>query len=318
MPIRKIYLGILCLLFMVALVPAIHAQTVNGKEVTVLYQTTFSNDPGWVTNNPSSDYWDPTMGMYHFSIEPSTGSYAYTEITNYYKGSFILEYDVIIQRIDDSATFRLGFSGEEMDPSKGPIVLSMFTNAKYGKIMWLHVVTNGNKIIETNSQHAANEMGTNAYNGPTANYELNKTYHVTLDYDDDRKVVSMEVAERVTGNVVWSYYVNTWENLHGMKRIYLGSKGDYGQMNLYAQGYIDNVRLSVPVSESVVTTETTAPVTTLVTQTPTKKPTTRQTTAALTPYPTDTPQSPSSAILSVGAISIIAICGGLYRQKKNQ
>ena len=36
-----------------------------------------------------------------------------------------------------------GLSGTEMDPSKGPSVLSVFTNAKYGQIMWLHLVTPG-------------------------------------------------------------------------------------------------------------------------------------------------------------------------------
>jgi hypothetical protein len=315
MSIQKLSLGILLTLLLMVLVPAIQAQTVDGKEVTVIYQTTFSNDPKWTTNNPSTNYWDPTLGMYHFSIEPSTGGYAYTDV-DYSEGPFILEYDVILQRIDDAATFRMGLAGSEMDPLKGPNVLSLFTNAKYGKIMWLHVVTNGNKIIETNSQHAANEMGTNAYNGPTANYDLNKTYHITLDYDNDRNVVSMKVAERVTGTVVWSYYVNTWENLRGMKKLYLGSKGDYGQMNIYAVGYIDNVRLSVPVKESITPTETIASSFTTAIQTP--KPTTRQTTALPTPYPTDTAKSPSSVILAIGSIGVIAICSGLSRMKRNR
>ena len=28
----------------------------------VIYQETFSSDPHWQTNNPSSDYWDPNKG----------------------------------------------------------------------------------------------------------------------------------------------------------------------------------------------------------------------------------------------------------------
>ena len=31
-----------------------------------------------------------------------------------------------------------------------------------------------------------------------------------------------------------------------MNRIYLGSRGDYGAMYVYASGYIDNVRLTQP------------------------------------------------------------------------
>ncbi|MFY9749660.1 MAG: hypothetical protein WAJ89_03435, partial [Methanoregula sp.] len=41
----------------------------------VLYQSNFVTDPHWTTNNPSSDYWDPTEEMYHFAIQPSTGNY---------------------------------------------------------------------------------------------------------------------------------------------------------------------------------------------------------------------------------------------------
>ncbi len=64
-------------------------------------------------------------------------------------------------------------------PPRGPNVISMFTNAKYGQIMWLHLVTPGNKLVEVNSQHDAVEMGPDAYKGPTAKYDVNKTYHVT-------------------------------------------------------------------------------------------------------------------------------------------
>ena len=95
------------------------AQTVNGQ--TVIYQTSFDSDPHWTTNNPSNDYWDPSAAQYHFSLEPSTGNYAYT-VVNYDRGSFTLEYDVTINRIDDGATFRLGFSGSETDRTKGPNV----------------------------------------------------------------------------------------------------------------------------------------------------------------------------------------------------
>ena len=50
----------------------------------------------------------------------------------------------------------------------------------------------GGKLIEVNSQHAAVEMGPNAYNGPTVKYEVNKTYHVTINYDDDQKTTQHE------------------------------------------------------------------------------------------------------------------------------
>jgi hypothetical protein len=50
---------------------------------------------------------------------------------------------------------------------------------------------------------------------------------------------------------------------------------------------------------------------------PTTKLTTKQTTVALTPYPTDTPQSPSAGILAITALGIAVVCGVLVQKKKD-
>jgi hypothetical protein len=316
MKIRTILSYLIIATFLLALVPVVQAE--DEQTSTVIYQTTFSTDPRWTTNNPSTDYWDSNIGMYHFSIEPSTGSYAYIPV-QYNGGSFKLEYDLILNRLDDGATFRLGFSGVEMDGSKGPNVLTQFTNAKYGKIMWLHLVTPGNKMVEVNSQKGDTQSsGSLAYTGPTVKYEINKTYHVTVNYDDPNRLLSMKVNEKASAKDIWSYYVNTGEDLTGMKRIYVGSKGDYGMMGIYAQGYIDNVRLTAPVAvteapTNVITVEETAAA---VTQ-PTAKTTTRKpvTTA---PAAAEATQSPSSAFLPVAALGIVGICIGLFAIRRRE
>jgi cell division septation protein DedD len=201
----------------------------------------------------------------------------------------------------------MGLSGSEMDFNKGPNTISLFTNAKYGKIMWLHLVSPGNKQMQVNSQSAATEMGPDAYKGPTAKYEVNKTYHVTLSYDDDTKVLSMTVKDVQSGREIWGYFIQAGERMRGLTRIFVGAKGDYGPQGLYAQGYIDNVRLTVPSAVPVVTEtpQYTVPVTTIP-ATPTKKPTPKITVP--TPYPTETPQSPSSGVLPLVALGI---CGAL-------
>jgi len=313
MKIRKNFMYLIIAVFLLALIPSLQALS-DDNTVKVIYQTSFATDPHWITNNPSTNYWDPNLGMYHFSNEPSTGGYAYIPV-DYERGSFTFEYDVILTRIDDGATFRFGLSGTEMDPSKGPNVLSMFTNSKYGQIMWLHLVTTGGKLLEVNSQHAAVEMGPNAYNGPTIKYEVNKTYHVTINYDDEQKTLSMKVKDWLTGREIWSYYLNTAENLNGMNRIYTGSKGDYGMMGIYAEGNIDNVRLTEPVTVTIPSTEATKVVST--TTLPPKTPTTKLTTVVPTSYPAGTPTSPSAGFLAVAALGIIGLCGVLAGKKKN-
>ena len=120
----------------------------------------------------------------------------------------------------------------------------------------------------------------------------------------------MKVRELQSGKEIWSYFVQSGENMKDLKRIYIGAKGDYGQQNVFAQGYIDNVRLTVPSSVPAVTEtpKEIIPVTTAhVAATPTKKTTLKVTVP--TPYPTTTPQSPLSGILPVVALGI---CGILY------
>ncbi len=201
MEIKKYLMYLIIAACLLVLIPPIQAVSDENSD-RVIYQTSFTSDPRWDTNNPSTNYWDPNTGMYHFSLEPSTGGYAYTVI-DYDRGSFSLDYDMILNRIDDGATFRFGMAGSEMDPSKAPNVLTMFTNnqAKYGQIMVLHLVTPGSKLIEVSSQTSSDPR---AYNGPTAKYEINTTYHVAVNYDDNQKTLSMNVNEKKTGKEIWS------------------------------------------------------------------------------------------------------------------
>jgi len=310
MKIRKYFMYLIVAVFLLVLIPSLQALS-DDNTLKVIYQTSFTSDPHWTTNNPSTNYWDPNRGMYHFSNEPSTGGYAYTPV-EYERGSFTFEYDVILTRVDNGAAFRFGLSGTEMDPTKATNVLTLFTNEKYGQIMRLHLVTPGSKLMEVSSQ-TSNEPG--AYSGPTVKYEINKTYHVTVNYDDDHKTLSMKVKDWITGREIWSYYLNTVENLNGMNRIYTGSKGDYGMMGIYAEGDIDNVRLTEPVAVTITSTDVIkGPAITTI---PTKTATPKLTTVVPTSYPTDTPSSPSPGGLAIAALGIIGVCGVLAGKKKN-
>ena len=309
MKIRKYFMYLIIAVFLLGVIPSLQALS-DDNTVKVIYQTSFITDPHWMTNNPSTNYWDPNKGMYHFSNEPSTGGYAYTPV-DYQRGSFTFEYDVNLTRVDNGAAFRFGLSGTEMDPTKSPNVLTVFTNEKYGQIMWLHLVTPGSKLMEVSSQTSSDP---GAYSGPTVKYEINKPYHVIVNYDDDHKTLSMKVKDWLTGREIWSYYLNTAENLNGMNRIYTGSKGDYGMMGIYAEGYIDNVRLTAPVAVTITSTEVTR--VTSITTIPPKTPTPKVTTVVPMSYPTDTPSSPSAGILAIAALGIIGVCGVLEAKKK--
>ena len=300
MKLRQIILSIV-LLTAAAVILACPVQADAGTSTQVLYQNNFAANPSWTTNNPSSDYWDPSQKMYHFSIEPSTGNYAYTSMPiNYGGGPFTLEYDVILQQMDPGATFRLGFTGTDMDFNKGPTVITAFTNTRDGLIMALHVVS------PMSVQEDVTSAG-DSYGGPTVNYQLNTTYHVRVDYNNSTGIITETVSNKQTGQAIWSYFVTSNDPIKGMSRMYLGNVGDYGTMGLYAKGWIDNVQLTVPVMVTPVPTQ--APVVTrptyAINQTATTSPL-----VTYTPISTVTRKSPSlggNAIVALGIIGLLFV-----------
>ena len=283
------------MLAVAVIILACPAQADSGTP-EVLYQSNFATDPHWTTNNPSSDYWDPTQEMYHFGIEPSTGNYAYSSPINYNSGSFTLEYDITIEQMDTGATFRMGFTSDNMDFNKGPNVITAFTNSKYGLIMILHTVTQSAIQTEVTSD-------TSSYGGPTVTYQLNTTYHVKADYNNDTNIVTETVTNKQTGQLLWSYYISTQSPLKSMNRVYLGNVGDYGTMGQFAVGWIDNVRLTAPVTATPAT-PTPLPISSQPTYTINQ---TVKTTplATYTPIPTFTHKSPLPGMIAIAALGII-------------
>jgi len=302
---KHYWLIVLTILVVATIIPICSVSADSGTSA-VLYQTNFATDPFWTTNNPSSDYWDPAQHMYHFRLEPSTGNYAYSPAINYETGSFTFQYDVIFYQMDAGSTFRMGFTGTDMDFNKGPNVLTTFTNnAKYGPIMILHVVS---------PSAVQNEVASykDSYGGPTVNFQLNTTYLVEVDYNNVTNVVTETVTNKDTGQQLWSYFINSQVPLKEMNRIYVGNVGDYGTMGLYAGGWIDDVRLTT-VGSVISATPTPVVVqsqpTYVINQTITVK-----TTPMYTPIPTATKKpTPLPVVIPLAAIAIIGTITVLKR-----
>ncbi|HPD75476.1 MAG TPA: hypothetical protein PKZ65_05405 [Methanoregulaceae archaeon] len=286
-------------------IPPVAAATTTQEQV--LYQATFTNDPGWTTNSIKSFYWVPDKGVYAYSIEPGNGGNAYVQVAGYQGGSFTLEYDVTPVSTPANTAFRLGFATQEMDRTKGTIALSEFTNAKYGRLMWIRAVTPSNRLFEVSSH--ANSYGEKT-GAPTVNFVDNHTYHVSLEYDDEQTTLTMRVIDKTAIATLWSYYLNTKDPLKGMSYIVIGTVGDYSAPGNSATGYIDNVRLAVPRA-------TTAPDTPVSFTTP---PTITHTPIKTTVPPTtaeETPASPVSPLIPVAAAGL-ALGAMLFARNRNR
>jgi hypothetical protein len=262
------------------------------EEKVILYETDFSTDPGFITNNPSYYYWDVANGAYHFEAEGGTNGYSYVPV-GYDGGPFVLEYDVTINSMKADSAVRFGVTGSEMDISRGTIVLGDFDSNTYGEIISLRVIDPNNHLYEKNSR-ADSYCGdqTNCY---TKEFALNTTYRVMIRYNDQMNQADIKVTEKATGELVWGYFVGISNDLYSLNRLAITTKGDYLTGNT-AIGSIDNVVFS--------TFRT-------VTPTPTTVPTTAPTTASPTSTPTPTPTPTKSPAGSAVIIAAFAAAGGI-------
>jgi hypothetical protein len=261
-------------------------------EKEIIYATNFTTNPLWQTNNPTRYYWDPQKGMYHYLVQPGTGGYSYVPVSDK-EQSFTLEYDVNPIRTDKELSFQFGLGSSEMDITRGTNVLSLFTNKKNGKLMWLQVITQNNNLVDVSSAH-------DSYGGPTINFEDNQTYHVIVRYNKELKNADIKVSYKNNQTLLWGYYVNFAQELHTLNRLMISSVGMYGNTESVAEGFIDNVELST--TREVIPTPTTAvPVVTTPATTATTMP------ATTIPTPTKSPGSPVTLVLALGIAGIGAI-----------
>jgi hypothetical protein len=268
------------------------------QEKVVLYSSDFSKDPGFTTNNPSRYYWDVTNQQYHFETEGGTNGYAFIPVDPG-NGPFTLAYDINISSIADDGAVRFGLTSTDMDISKAVNILGIFDNAQYGKLMGLQVIDQNNHLYETKSLYSS-------YCGEqrdceTKQYEENVTYHVEVRYNKDLRQADIKVIDIKSGGVFWGFYIPLGQELHGLSRLAITTKGDYILDNT-AVGYLDNVELYT-YREVTPTVETTIPTTV-----PTTVPTT-------TPTPTPT-EAPMGLSLALGAFMVAGILVAAGRKKE--
>ncbi|HTY15511.1 MAG TPA: hypothetical protein VMC42_07360 [Methanoregulaceae archaeon] len=274
--VTKAILLVAVIMLFLSLVPAMADPTTPAQEKVIIYQTDFTSNPNWQTNNPSRYYWDAGLQKYHYLVQGGTGGYAFVPV-DYDNGPFTLEYDWYPLRTDKDTSFQFGMGSQEMDITQGTNVLSMFPYTKYGKLMSLQVISSTNNKLEVNSAHES-------YNGPTVNFDDNQSYHIMVRYSKELQNADMKVSYQNNQTTVWSSYLNLGTELHTMNRLFISSVGFYGNMSGYSEGYIDNVTLYR--FQDVTPVPTTEPPTTVVTTIqPTPRPTTMVPTTTKTALP---------------------------------
>lgn len=225
-------------------------------EGTVLYSTDFTQAEGWVTNSNDRFYPENATGRYHYLIEGGTGSYSAYALPEKVNGPFVLEFDVTPTKTDNSATFRFGIGTADKDSQKGPLIMVELANKKDGKLFYLKTVSKENAL------HLVGSSPSTGDGGSTIRYEDNKTYQVKVTYYATDNRASLVVKEAGSPDILFTTSAPVSGKIEDLNYIFLTALGD-GVPGPQAEGYIDNIRLTLPESQAAVNpTDTETPVVT--------------------------------------------------------
>jgi hypothetical protein len=300
---------ILVLFCLVALISPPVPAAPASPENNVLYSTSFDQADDWSTNSNERYFLDNKTGRYHYLIEGGTGSYAAVPLPEKVSGPFVLEFDVTPDRIDEGGTFRFGIGTDKKDSMKGPLIMAELADKKDGKLFYLKAVSKGNSLQTVGSSPSTGGPGA------TVRYEDGRTYHIKLTYYAADNRASIVVQESGSSAVLFTAFTMVPGKVEDMNYLFLTSLGD-GVPGPQAEGYLDNISLTLPKSQSAVNpTETPTPEVT--NPPPTIEPIGVETTAeptaveTITPSRTEFPSPPKATPTPKSGLSILFLVPSL-------
>ena len=149
----------------------------------IVYSVDFSQDPGWVTDDPSRLAWDQATQTFHGTQINTQGTYAYKYVSGFDPNqSWRLEVDTKINSAGWSAGLTFGLFD-------GSLKL-------YGGLMDQSIVDAG-FVTSVYGDTAA------AWTNSPA-WQFNVWYHNVLEYDAAAHKLFLSVADRSSGAVLWN------------------------------------------------------------------------------------------------------------------
>jgi len=214
-----------------------------GEAWQVVYQTDFSTDPGWVTDQPTNYYWNQTAWTYHARVENNAPAYRpnryfYTPVT-WTGDSFEIQWDIKMTRVDWSAGVSFGLFDENIafaGFNGGQGVCLEFANPDAGRLLWLYICGGG---------------GLASASSPGGTYAVNTLYTCKISYDAGARQIKAELLVHGTGASVWSKTLSVPGGFTqpltklGGSRCGFGEVGGYSGVDRWgvAEAEIDNVVL---------------------------------------------------------------------------
>jgi hypothetical protein len=177
----------LALVMVTVSVVALVESSASAVQWQVLYETDFSTDPNWTTNDPAKLGWDAATETYHGIQTNNQPSYASTDVTAFDPNkTWRLEFDSVINSCAWSAGMDMGLFGSGIgSPGALNAVLDQ-SNVDSGHVTALY--TNG----------AANYTY-------SPSWESGTWYHSLMEFDSDAEAITLTITVRDTGDPKWSF-----------------------------------------------------------------------------------------------------------------
>ena len=213
-----------------------HAGPYTGPWETI-YSTDFSSNPGWLTNDPTNLYWNSAAGDYHYKLVNQTpSSVAYLPFSFDPQKAYKLDFDIIVNECDWAGGPDVGLSGPNMTEGIPPKVLIRYQRDDGG--------------VRTFTEAADNGGG--EYSALGVYFNLGTWYHneLVLDATGDTSAY-FKITKVSDGSFVGDGTITGMDGFAGIDRIYIGSVDGHYAAGSTAEGFIDNVELSVATPEPV-------------------------------------------------------------------
>lgn len=208
-----------------------------------LYETDFSTNPGWDTNNSSRYHWDSATQSFYTDNYTDSGNYA-TKTIDYNGESFRLKFDVKpVMQNWGYGDIDFGLFGPER---KSHFYYGSSAERAFG---FLGGYPWGNQM----GLEGAGTAGTQVYLAPSPDQhiELNKWYHYDIQYDNLSKNVNFAVTKEGSADPLFSLSGAVSGGFSG-NLDYLGASmnGDWVTSGREMVAYVDNVKMEIDVNRA--------------------------------------------------------------------
>ena len=214
----------------------------EADEWQVIYETDFSSDPGWITNDSSRFHWSESDETYYANpINVNFGGhYAYTEV-NYHGGDFRLECDMMADRVDYATILHFDMFdstniGRDLGGQRVRAALHTEDRGRTTLLQWLKDADHGH------------------YYRTSPQWSPDTWYSFVMEYDASASTLDLEITVRDTGQPWASIHLENVEPLDAeMNRLgstHYSPTGNYQVPGAQAWGKFDNVVLMVPATSS--------------------------------------------------------------------